>query len=677
MKLHCDFETRSVLNLETVGLDNYTRHPSTQALMLSWAIDEEPVQLWQIARGEAIPQRLSFAIRDSRMKCAWNAGFERMVFERQLGIKTAIDEWIDPCVRARYVSMPGKLERVCTILQLGEQGKKDGKRLIDKFCMPRIQDMPLFQETNGVWFADWNTEPRDWELFCDYCIRDTEVERTILNWLEKFGFPENEQAGWVLDQQINLAGIPFDKNMLYQAVSIAGRAKDALLRRATEITGLENPNSIEQLLPWVRERGYSYGSLKLPLIESSLLADTLPPECREALMIRKDMAKTSDLKLPVLQSIGGADDRVRNQYVYLGAARAGRWSGRDVQPQNMPRPSRSVKKRLDRAIELICAGDYDTIEKEFGSPLDVVGSTIRSIFRAPAGYKFVVCDLNAIEVRVLGYLARCERINDIFRQGRDPYLVFACDLPFGMTYEELLAEYEAGNDEHRQQSKAPVLGGGYGLGGGKEIINGSGDLVRTGLWGYALSLGINLTQKQSKTAVRVYRSTYIEVPALWEDLEYAARKAIRNGDTTTVGPVTFDRMDNVMRVLLPSGRRLHYINARFEDVDFEGELRETICYDGQAQQSKKWGRITTWGGKLTENIDQAISRDILLHGMQRAAERGFEIVGHAHDEIISLVPDKSLLDLEDLRHCMSMTPPWAEGLLLDANGYEAERYRKG
>lgn len=380
---------------------------------------------------------------------------------------------------------------------------------------------------------------------------------------------------------------------------------------------------------------------------------------------------------------------------------------------NLLKPSKEVEKNLDLAVDLVRKMDFPTIIEKFKNPLDVAAGVQRSAFRAPEGYKFVVADLNAIENRVLGYLARCDAITDVFKKGLDPYISFATVL-YGMSYEEILAEVEAGNKEKRTYAKAPVLGGGYALGPGEERYDSNtGMKYWTGLMGYARNMGIELPQEVATAAIAALRKEWKEVTWLWKDMERAAAFAIRHpGHLTGVGVPElkwefelFDRLkrpildpvlhfkchsDRVMELILPSGRSLYYWSPRVETqkktwdgikdgrpVHREYE-QDVIFYKSKDPKTKQWIETDTFGGHLVENADQGESRDILVHGMKLADQRGFQIVGTTYDEIITLVPKNSGLGVEQLCECMSKEPERYKGQLpLAAEGFEDEIYRKG
>jgi DNA polymerase bacteriophage-type len=682
-KLYLDFETRSHLDLEVVGLDNYARHPSTEVLMLAYAIDDGPVEIWEPRLGP-MPKKLSDDLRNPfYTKVAWYAAFERAIFKHVLKIDTPLEHWRDPSISAKMLSMPGKLEKVCGIMGLPPELAKDpeGERLIDFFCKPGGfgGDVTLFGVTK-TWFWDWSTNPKEWEAFKKYCIRDVIAEREIDKKMAIFPLPESEQKGWILDQQINERGLPVDMALVNGALEISAWEKASLSLELKSLTGLENPNSVPQLLKWAKERGYDFNALAKPLVNRALNGEcSLTPACRKAFLLRRQASKTSDSKYDKIRDNVGSDGRLHYQYGYLGAAKTGRWNSYTVQLANLPRPTKEVEKNLDLAIELLKKGDKLGLVLSFPNVMEVVTSCIRSAFRATEGSRLIVADLNAIENRMIGWLAGADSILNVFREGRDPYLDFAC-LIYEMDYNELAEAYEDGDPkakEIRTQAKPAVLGCGYRLSGGEEIRNEDGDLIKTGLMGYANSMGIKITKEAAHKAVKVFRERYPEVVALWYALEDAAKMALLSGSPQQVGHVTFEAFGNkLLRIVLPSSRALHYIRPKLEMVAFKDSEKETLTYEGVESETKKWVRLKTHGGKLLENISQAISRDILLNGMMNADKLGFSLVGHVHDEIISEVPYASPLGLPDLVAAMVAPPDWAFDLPLGANGFESVYYKK-
>lgn len=697
-ELTFDFETRSELDLTEVGLDRYSKHPTTQVLMASYAFDDGEIRLWECHKSP-IPPEFESALRNPQiLKIAWNATFEREMTVQKLGIWVPFEEWRDPMICARALSLPGHLDDATRIMQMAERKDELGKDWIQLFSIP-VRTTGLF----GVEFKDWESHPREWQQFCEYCIQDTKAERAFWKKYAKV-IPESEWQGWFFDQRMNRRGMPVHPMMPAKAFHLAERSKAELEGLLKTKTGLENPNSDVQMKGWVKERGYPWESLRKEFVQMELdnSASPITAECREVLKLRQEASKRSYKKIERLLQVVGEDNQLRYQFKYGAAARTARWAGGDVQTQNLPRPIKQVKKDYQRAIDLILAEDYETIKNNYPSVVGMVTSSLRMMFHAPEGKKIVVCDFGAIENRGLGYLARCEAILDVFRHGRDPYIDFDARMR-KIPYEQAWAEYKAGNDANRQNCKPAVLGAGYGLGGGEEIVNEFGDKVRGGLWGYAKNMGIEITRDFAHESVKVFRDTYKEVVQFWYDLEAGFKRALK-GEVATVGILKFDRRKMnggyLVRMHLPSGRCLHYLRARVETEPFQytdkhtGEQRtrerDVIYYEGiehsatqdeqgnRLRKSTKWtGSCKTYGGKICENAVQSFCRDLLVNSGLVAESIGFEPFGVWHDELGAVVDDDPWgLGLVDLKWAMQQPPIWAPDFPLAAEGYESRFYKK-
>ena len=709
-KLHLDFETRSVLSPDDRGLDNYAKDKSTEVLLCAYAFDDHAPKLWQPHIEPQIPPELEDALLNPFVQCwAWNACFEKTILEHVLKISKPIEEFRDPMCMARALSLPGDLGDAGKILGLPPTQAKieDGDRLIKLFSEP--EDEGGYETLFGIaaaTFCDWRTHPKDWALFGEYCKRDVIAERAAAHKMRKFPLPNEEWDTWFLDYEINARGWPVDQLTVDGAAAIVQQELSPLTAKLKDLTGLANPNSRNQMLGWLQEQGYGYPSLGKEFVARALAEGGLTDLAKEVIEIRTQTSKSSVSKYTLLSDMTSSDGRLRYQYTYYGA-HTGRWAAHGVNMGNLFKPTKAVEKKLDLAVELVRKMDYDGIVREFGKPLEVAASIQRSSFRAPEGYKFVVADLNAIENRGLGYLARCEAILRVFRENKDPYLDFAVRM-YHQSYEELLAEYEAGDKHKRNICKSPVLGAGYGLGPGKppeeQRYDEMGNPIYEGLQAYARRMNVEMTYEEAKYAVDVFRQSYPEVKQLWRDMERAAAWAVRHpGHETGVGVPQTDRDreyfeqknrpileplvsfkctgTKVLEMILPSNRSLYYIDPRvavekrkWGDREYENDV---IYYKAKDQKTKQWMETTTFGGHLVENADQAICRDVLVHGMKLADKAGFSVVGHTYDELITLVPATSGLGLKELRECMSRSPAWCgTALPLGASGYESEIYRK-
>lgn len=689
-RLHLDFETRSELSLPVHGLHRYVTHESTQPILLAYTFDDAPVNLWQHHLSGNLPAEVLDAISDPTViKSAWNTAFERAVLKHIFHIPINIEHWEDPMIQARFMSLPGYLEEAGKILNLSEEAKMswgtqkdpgEAQKLLKMFCEPGVKakDTPLFGRMDA-WFHGPDSDPEQWHRFGEYCKQDVIAERAIHQKLKAFPLPETEVLAWRMDQEINERGVFCDLRLAKGSAIVAEQVRGELHHKIKALSGVANPNSNPQLLAWLKTQGYSFSGLGKPFVTRALEGECdLTPEARELLELRKQSAKTSDSKLETILESVCDDGRLRHQYAFMGASRTGRWSGKGdyggAQLQNLPRPNKAVAKKLDTAIELLRAGDYLALSLEFASPMEAVTTSLRSIFRASPGKKLLVCDLNAVENRVLGWLTSCDAIAEVFRQRKCPYLSFAVDM-YGLPYEELKTKYDAGDEdvkEMRQNAKPPVLGCGYRLSGGEELMTTAGDKIFTGLMGYSRAMGVDMPQELAHKAVSTFRGKYPEVVNFWYRSEDAAMEAVRTGRCTEIGPLMFKARKGLLQMFLPSGRPLNYVRPTI--VLDEKFKREVISYEGKVQGA--WTTIKTQGGKWTEQSDQGISRDLLVCGMFETKKISLPIVSHTHDELVCEVDKDSKFALDDLRACMVKVPDWAPGLILDAEGFTAEYYKK-
>jgi DNA polymerase bacteriophage-type len=681
-RLHLDYETYSEADLRAVGLDVYSAHPTTRILLCAYAWDGGPVQFWQESDGP-FPRDVAEALADPTVqKWAFNAQFERVITRRVAKIPTPIRNWRCTMALAYMQSFTGDLADVGRQLGLPEdrQKQKDGRRLITKFSKPQ-----RISKRNPNPIRDELSDPEDWRRFCDYCVQDVVTETAVYSRLIRFPIPAEEWDLYELDQRINDRGIPIDLRFVQQAIRMSERRTNHLVQRMREITDLPNPNAVGQLLEWLQHHGYPWRDLQKATVQKALTEhrDTpggigLHPMAEEVLRLRQWAARISPKKYGTVQAACGQGDRMRFVFQFHGASRTARWAGRRMQPQNMPRTPKALESPkgvpegalLEIVTDLIRGGDYEGVELYAREIMELLVGCARSMIRAKPGHVLIVSDLAAIESRVIAWLSGCERLLNVFREGRDPYK------DFGQTLYR--CSYDAVTKEQRSNSKPAVLGAGYRLGGG-ELRDGK----RTGLWGYAESMGVEMTQPEAERAVAVFRETYAEIPELWYALENAVLRCVHRGRTVSVGAVTFEMVKPYLTVILPSGRRLYYYKPRITRETFvsrkTGKPYEKLVFShmGSDQKTGQWRRMASHGGKLVENLVQAIAREVLVVGMRRAAADGFNIVLHVHDEIVALhPPGDNRHTLERLREHMMAPIPWLPGLPLDAAGYTAEIYRK-
>lgn len=688
--MHLDYETYCEIDVRRVGSSRYSRHPSNEILIAAWSLNDIVQPQWVPSFGMPVPRDFEEAINSPDVvKYAWNAPFEINETRRHIG-PVDVRQWRDTMVMALACSLPGKLEKVPPILRLREDQykQKSGTRLINKFSNPR-KPTKNDPRTRNMW---WDY-PDDWDEFCDYCGHDEIAERGIFHKLAPYDLPEHEWEMWHIDQEINYAGIPINMDMVRNAIRIIDYVKADRKQKMREITGLENPNSGTQLLPWLQDNGYFFEDLQKPHIKTALTFFDEEPEyweagrweeyranddLREVLELRLEAAKTSVTKYNALERAVDEDGLLRYAFQMAGAGRTWRWAGRIWQPQNLPRPEKWLEKDIEihaRNVEELNEGEFDII---YHKPMDVLASCIRSAAQAPPGMMFFDADLNAIENRILGWLAGCQKILSVFERGMDPYVAFAVYL-FGEKYSKLMDEYKDGDASKRTVAKPGVLGCGYMLGPGKRYLNHkTGEMEATGLLGYAWNMGItDFTLEQSELSVETFRREFFEVKEYWYALERAAKKCIRTGRETSHGHISFDRKGPFMRMNLPSGRSLHYLRPRLEMCMMPwGKEKMAITYEGKNDKDQ-WVRIQTHPGKLTENADQAIARDVLVHGLRKAHAEGLDLRIHVHDQGTGLAPtDEASDQLQTLIGCMSAVPVWAKGLPLATEGEIMKMFKK-
>ncbi len=684
-RVHIDVETYCEESLPAVGPSHYTRHETAEILMGQWSLNDVPQEQWLPAEGEPLPDDLKEALLDPHVeKWAWNAPFEIGCFRNILGLDTPVSSWKDTMVLALSCGLPGKLEKAGPVLDLGEDKTKAayGKRLMTKFSMPRKPTRKL-PDTRVYWHQDFP----EWLKYREYNRQDEVSERAVWHRLKSFMLPDHEWDLWQLDQEINERGIPINMRMVRNAIMIYERSCEEKFAQMTEITGLDNPNSGAQLLPWLKSQGYVFDDLKkghvvraLEMIEEKRKEekrndpDPEPTPYEKVLLLRAETSRTSPTKYYALErSVDiepGSDFGVlRYGFQFAGASRTWRWAGRIFQPHNLPKPTKYLEKKIASHALAVEHLDFESFNLIYHKPMDVLASCLRPAAQAPDGYVFIDADLNAIENRVLGWLSHCPKILRVFQLKRDPYIDFATYL-FGGAYDDLMAEYKAGDSYKRTISKPGVLGCGYMLGPGAEFYDRkTGEKDATGLLGYAWNMGVKeFTLEQSKLSVETFRREFEEVKTYWYAVEKAFKKCIRTGKPVEHEYLRFDRKGPFARMILPSGRSLHYCRPRIEDTVMPwGETRPSITYEEQ-DKNKQWTRGSTHPGKVTENADQAIARDLLAHGMMLAKKRyNLDIRIHVHDQIVGLVKeDQAEKQRKQLLECMEEPVHWAPGLPLGA-----------
>lgn len=682
--LHLDYETRSEIDLKKVGLDVYSAHPSTQILMGAWAFGQGEVCHWE---GPNIPREVAEALADPEVeKRAFNAQFERVITRRVAKIKTPVKNWRCTMVKAFSQSYFGTLEMIGAQIGLERDKLKDkrGSALIKLFSAPQ----KITRKQPNRW-NDSFTNPNEWDEFCEYNIQDVVAEREIWNWLDQYEMGPHEWDLYELDQIINDRGLPIDIQFVRNAIQMANRRKAELTASLKRVTGVDNPNSPQQLLPWLKERGYRFDDLQKASIEKSIteakegVGDLTKPAVK-VLGMRRQVARTSVKKYDAVERALGPGDRFRFGFQMNGASRTGRWAGRRYQPHNLARTPKDLEADflLEAVTEVIRQGDYEALNLYTSEPMEALAGVARSAIRAEDGYELRPADLSAIETCVIAWIAGCERMLEVIRSGKDPYKDFGTEL-YQKAYDDI-------TKKERTDSKPAVLGCGYRLGGG-DLKDGK----KTGLWGYAENMKINLSKEESHRAVKIFRRAYPEYPKLWYALEEAVKHTVKtkracvptftiDGRKVTV-PVRMEFKAPYLIIRLPNGRPLYYKNPRIEkralpgvkDDDGNQVFKDNLTYMGQIQGTRKWGRISSHGGKITENIVQAIARDVLAIILRRAHKDGFYLVGHVHDEAIPVArKGDNYFTVERMIELMKRPIRWAPGLPLGAAGWSGPFYKK-
>ena len=641
--LEMDIETFSDVDLIKCGVYAYADSPAFEVLLFAYSFDGGETRVIDLAQGEELPGEVAEAVFDgSVVKTAFNANFERTCLSKYFGRYLPPDSWHCSAVQAAVLALPRSLEDVGAVLGLDERKMKEGKELIRYFCVPckptkanggRRRNLPCHA-------------PEKWELFKAYCMRDVDVEKAIRKKLYKFPIPEGEMELYRLDQRINDRGVLVDMGLVRQAVKCERLHKEVVTRRAYELTGLENPNSVAQLKGWLGENGVEAESLSKKAV-ADMIGES-DGEVEELLRLRLLMAKTSVKKYEAMERSVCSDGRVHGLLQFYGANRTGRWAGRLVQVQNLPQ---NHIEDLELARRLVREGRFEDVEMLYDSTPKVLSELIRTAFVPEPGCRFVVADFSAIEARVLAWLAGERWRLEVFSSHGKIYEASASAM-FHVPIEEVTK-----GSSLRQKGKIAELGLGYG--------GAAGALVSMG----ALDMG--LSEDDLPPLVAAWRRANPHITQFWWDVDKAAVEAVTKRAKTRAGRIGFEYRSGILFVTLPSGRKLAYVKPRMAVNKFG---REGLTYEG-ILENKKWGRIETYGPKLVENIVQGTARDLLAEAMLRVERKGYPIVMHCHDEIIAEVPE-GMGSVEEMCEVMAVRPSWAEGLPLRADGYECPFYQK-
>lgn len=638
--LSIDIETSSDVDIRKCGAFKYAESKAFRIMLLAYAFDDEPVEVIDLEKGEEMPSFLLQALQDKEViKHAYNATFEWLCLN-QVGYKTPIEQWQCTMIHAMYLGFPAGLEATGEAVGLPEDKKKlaVGRQLIKYFCI-----------------GPYKPDADKWNLFKDYNLKDVEAERAIERKLSSFPVPELEWERWRRDVLMNSYGVGVDMELVTGALAIQEESVERLTNEAIALTGLENPNSPTQLLEWVNAEGIALKSIQKKDVQDAL-SGNLPPKVRRALEIRQQLGKTSVKKYDAILACVCKDERVRGISQFYGASKTGRFSGRLVQMQNLPR---NYLEPLADVREIVKARDYETLDLIYPSIADTLSQLIRTAFVPKNGKKYVVADFSAIEARVIAWLAREEWVNQVFATHGKIYEATASQM-FHVPIEKITK----GNPEYalRQKGKVATLALGY--------QGGTNALISMG----ALSMG--LSEEELPEIVTRWRNANKNIVRLWYKVGECALATTKDGRARTYNGLIFrleEDLNNGLRFLtieLPSKRKLFYCKP-FAGA---GRFGEVLTFFSQNQTTKKWGEEQTFGGKLVENIVQAIARDCLCVTLDRIAEQNLQPVFHVHDEII-VEADESLT-VEELCDIFAIPIPWAKGLILKGAGFDGYFYQK-
>ena len=656
--LSIDLETFSDVDLKKCGVYKYAESPNFEILLFGVSVDGGEVTVYDLASGGTVPEGIIRALSDdSVIKWAYNASFERVCLSvwlrrnyPQYFSSYSIEEdtvrnYLDPSswrcslVWGAYMGLPLSLEGIGKVLKLQNQKMSEGKALIRYFCVPCKPTKANGGRTRNLPEHD----PVKWSTFIAYNKRDVETEMAIQQKLSKFPVPDFLWEEYHLDQEINDRGIQLDMVLVEQAIAIDERSREELSAKMRQLTALENPNSVQQMKEWLTKHGLEVDSLDKKAVKE--LLKTAPPELAEVLELRQQLAKSSVKKYQAMQNAVCTDGRARGMFQFYGANRSGRWAGRLIQLQNLPQ---NHMAHLEDARSLVRSGDYSLLSALYDSVPEVLSELIRTAFVPRDGYKFIVSDFSAIEARVLSFLAGEFWRLKVFAENGDIYCASASAM-FHVPVEK------HGQNAHlRQKGKIAELALGYG--------GSVGALKSMG----ALEMG--LAEEELQPLVDAWRTSNPNIVQLWWDVDNAVKTTVRQRLDTETHGIRFSYHSGMLFIILPSGRQLCYVRPRMGTNKFGGD---SVTYEGVGS-TKKWERIESYGPKFTENIVQAVSRDILMYAI-RTLSHCF-IVGHVHDELI--IECSMGVSLDAVCEQMGRTPPWIKGLNLRADGYETMFYKK-
>lgn len=640
-KLSIDLETYSSVDLGKSGVYKYAESEDFEILLFAYSIDDGEVKVMDLASGEIIPEEILSAFSDENIeKWAFNANFERVCLSRFLGKRLKPQGWYCTMIWSAYLGLPLSLEKVGEVLKLDKQKMNEGKALIRYFSIPCKPT-----KTNGMRTRNLpHHDLEKWSTFKEYNKRDVETEMAIKKKLSAFPMPYSEWENYWVDQNINDRGILIDEVLVNSAIKFDEILREENMDRAIALTGLENPNSPLQLKEWLNRKGLEIDSLAKKDVESAL--KNAEGDIKEVLELRQELSKSSVRKYDAMKNVKGKDNRARGLIQFYGANRTGRYSGRLIQVQNL---RRNNLKDLDLARSLVKNRDYETMEILYESPSDILSQLIRTAFIPKEGTRFIISDFSAIEARVLAWLAGEQWVLDAFKNGEDIYCRTASRM-FGIPVEK-----HGVNGHLRQKGKIATLACGYqGALGALKAMGG---------------IEMGLSEDELQSIVDSWREANPNIVSLWWDIDSVVKRVVKTRSKEEYKNLVISYEKGILFIELPSKRRLAYPKAKIGMNRFGGE---SIVYEGIVV-GNKWDKIESYGGKFVENIVQAIARDILAEAMMRLEKKGFNIVMHIHDEVV-IESDSS--SIEEVNQIMSVVPEWADGLILDADGFESEFYKK-
>lgn len=645
--LAIDIETYSSVDLTKSGVYSYVDAPDFTILLFAYAFDNEEVRIIDLASGEKLPDEILEALYDeSIVKTAYNANFECTCLGKYLNKPMIISQWRCSAVAASELGLPQTLELVAKILGLEQQKDTKGKALIKYFSLPCKPTKVNGERTRNLPEHDLDK----WNTFKEYCKQDVEVERAIRNKIVNYPIADSEQKLWELDQRINNRGVSIDTEFIEKAIELDRQYSDKCLKRAIELTKLDNPYSVKQLKDWIEKQlNIKIDSLNKEKVKE-LLSSVTESNVLEVLKLRSEMAKTSVTKYEAMKRCLCCDNKIRGLLQFYGANRTGRWAGRLVQVHNLPQ---NHIPDIDVVRSIVKDSDIDTCEMLIESIPNTLSELIRTAFIPSKGRRFIVSDFSAIEARVIAWIAGEQWRLDVFKTHGKIYEASASQM-FKVPIESI----KKGNPL-RQKGKIAELALGYG--------GSTGALITMG----AIKMG--LEEEELKPLVDAWRNSNKYIVKLWKTIEDAAKRAIKDRPTEIQYRIKFIKEDGILFIRLPSGRKLAYTRPKIE-IDHRFN-RDCISYEGVNQTTKKWERVATYGGKLTENIIQAIARDCLAEAMLRLDSLGYEIVFHVHDEVI-LDVEKGVSSYKEVAEIMGQSIKWAKGLPLKADAYETDFYKK-